>query len=220
MKRLFAKGSKQVAGSSPVHPASLSSTYEIPLRFLSRGVELRAPSGKRRKRQALTGKNFLRRWHYPAGSGITVSEIINRSEGAKFGHSYRVTVPARLAGMRRFKQFASIETAEKWAAEQNAGIQQEGKKHFQLTPAQREAAIVAFSLLEGTGLTLAEAVSLAKKHHQPSAGALTVTQVVEKLLLEKESENLRERSVRDLRSPMIPLTHLTLAHMLRYDTTC
>jgi hypothetical protein len=55
---------------------------------------------------------------------------------------------------------------------------------------------------------------------QPSAGALTVTQVVEKLLLEKESENLRERSVRDLRSPMIPLTHLTLAHMLRYDTTC
>ena len=127
-------------------------TYGIPLKFLSRRVTLRAPSGTRRKRTARTGKNFLRRWHYPAGSGITVSEIINRSEGAKFGRSYRVTVPARLAGVRRFKQFAAIETTEKWAAEQNAGIQQDGKKHFQLTPALREAAIAAFALLEGTGL--------------------------------------------------------------------
>ncbi len=79
----------------------------------------------------------MRRWQYPAGSGITVSELINRSEGTDFGRSYRVTVPARLAGVRRFKLFASIETAEKWAGEQNAGIKQDGKKHFQLNPAQR-----------------------------------------------------------------------------------
>jgi len=149
---------------------------------------------------ATTGKNRLRRWEFPAGSGIRVREIINRSAGADFGLSYRVTIPARIAGMRTFKQFASLESAENWAKEQHDGAARDGRKHFLLTPSHREDAIAALSLLEGTGLTLAQAVALAKKHHQSAVGNISVRIAVDKLLIEKEAENLRERSVRDLRN--------------------
>jgi len=149
---------------------------------------------------AKTGKNKLRRWEYPAGSGIRVSEIINRRDGLDFGLSYRVTIPERLAGIRRFKQFGTVESAETWAKEQHDGIKKDGQKHFLLTPTQREDAIAALSLLDGTGLTLAQAALLAKRHHAPPAGALTVAAVIKKLVSEKEAENLRERSVRDLRN--------------------
>lgn len=53
---------------------------------------------------------------------------------------------------------------------------------------------------DGTGLTLAEAATLAKNQHQPPAGALTVTDAIKSLFAEKEAENLRARSVRDLRN--------------------
>ena len=71
---------------------------------------------------AQTGKNKLRRWEFPAGSGIGIREIINRNAGADQGLSYRVAIPARLAGSRQFRQFASIETAEAWAKQQNFAV--------------------------------------------------------------------------------------------------
>lgn len=147
---------------------------------------------------AQTGKNKLRRWEHPAGSGIRVREIINRYAGTDGGLSYRVTVPARLAGARQFKQFKTIETAEAWAKEQHDGAKKDGQKHFSLSPSQREDAIAALSLLEGTGLSLVQAVALSKKHVHSPAGKVTVRDAVKLLVAEKESENLRERSVRDL----------------------
>jgi len=149
---------------------------------------------------AQTGKHKLRRWEFPAGSGIRVREIINRYSGVDGGLSYRVTVPVRVAGVRQFKQFTSVENAESWAKEQHAGAKTDGHKHFLLTPSQREDAISALSLLEGTGLTLPQAVALAKKHLRSPAGSVTVKDAVDRLVAEKEAENLRERSVRDLRN--------------------
>ena len=149
---------------------------------------------------AQTGKNKLRRWEHPAGSGIRVREIINRYAGNDGGLSYRVTVPARLAGARQFKQFPSLEAAESWAKEQHDGAKKDGQKHFSLSPTQREDAIAALALLEGSGMTLAQAVALAKKHLHSPAGNVTVKDAVNRLVVEKESENLRERSVRDLRN--------------------
>jgi integrase len=149
---------------------------------------------------ALTGRNKLRRWEHPAGSGIRVREIVNRFLGVDRGLSYRVTVPARVAGRRQFKQFPSVEEAEKWAKEQHEGAKKHGQKHFLLSSSQREDAITALSLLEGTGLTLAGAVAVAKKHLPSPAGSTTVNDAVKRLLAEKEAENLRERSVRDLRN--------------------
>jgi len=149
---------------------------------------------------AQTGKNKLRRWEFPAGSGIRVREIINRHSGADGGLSYRVTVPARVAGTRLFKQFTSVENAEGWAKDQHAGAKKDGQKHFLLSPSQREDAVAALSLLEGTGLTLAQAVALAKKHVRSPAGNLTVKAAITGLISGKEAENLRERSVRDLRN--------------------
>ncbi|MFA6285990.1 MAG: phage integrase SAM-like domain-containing protein [Opitutaceae bacterium] len=149
---------------------------------------------------AKTGKNHLRRWEYPAGSSIRVREIINRYGGVDSGLSYRVTIPARLAGKRRFKQFTNVEAAEAWAKDQHDGILKDGQKHFKLTPAERDDALLALSALEGTGLSLSQAAALAKKHHRPSAGQFTVRQIVDKLLAEKEAENLRQRSLGDLRN--------------------
>jgi integrase len=149
---------------------------------------------------AKTGKNHLRRWEFPAGSGIRVSEIINRQGGADFGRSYRVTIPGRLAGTRQFKQFAGLESAEAWAMEQFAGFRKEGERHFTFTPAHREDAIAGLEILAGTGLTLKAAAVFAKRHHQLPTGNLTVQEVVNKLVAEKQAENLRERSVRDLKN--------------------
>jgi integrase len=149
---------------------------------------------------ARSGKNKLRSWEYPAGSGIRVREIINRSDGADFGLSYRVTIPARVAGERQFKQCASLETAEAWAKEQFEGFRKDGQKHFTLTTSQRDDALAAIDVLAGTGLTLKEAALFAKKHHQMPTGNLKVQEVINQLVTEKEAENLRERSVRDLKN--------------------
>jgi integrase len=99
-----------------------------------------------------------------------------------------------------FKQFTSVENAESWAKEQHAGAKKDGQKHFLLSPSQREDAIAALSLLEGTGLNLPQAAAFAKKHIQSPVGRVTVKEAVNKLVAEKEVENLRERSVRDLRN--------------------
>lgn len=104
---------------------------------------------------AQTGKNHLRRWEHPAGSGISICEIINRYSGIDGGLSYRVTVPARLAEERKFKQFGALDAAEAWAKQQDEGIKADGKKHFLLALGQREDALLALSILEGTGLSLA-----------------------------------------------------------------
>ena len=51
---------------------------------------------------ARSGKGSrTRAWEFPAKSGIWISEILNRTKGEVFGASYRVTVPAKLAGSNR-----------------------------------------------------------------------------------------------------------------------
>ena len=105
-----------------------------------------------------------------------------------------------MAGQRRLQQFSTLEKAEEWAKEQHDGIEADGRKHFLLSHKHREAAIAAISLLEGAGLTLSQAAALAKKHHHTGVGSVTVRDAVDRLLAVKEAEDLRERSVRDLRN--------------------
>jgi len=149
---------------------------------------------------ARTGTNHLRRWEYPAESGIMIREIINRHSRRDGGLSYRVTIPARIAGTRQFKQFVSLDKAEKWAVEQDQGAKKYGQKHFLFTPVQRDDAIAALSLLTGTGMTLKQAAAIARQHCHTPAGKLTVKAAVEQMVKEKEAENLRERSTRDLKN--------------------
>ncbi len=161
---------------------------------------MRAPSGIRRKRMASTGKSGLRRWEFPTGSGIRIQEIINRNAGSDHSLSYRVTIPARLSGVRQFRQFPTVEAAEEWASFQSRGIAEHGRRHFVLTPQQRDDAIDALTLLDGTSLTLVEAAKLARNAYHPPAGGITVADAIGKLLGEKDAENLRDRSVRDLKN--------------------
>jgi len=149
---------------------------------------------------ARSGKNKLRNWEFPTGSGIRVRELINRSSGSDFGLSYRVTIPERIAGARQFKQFPTVDAAETWAKAQHQAIKADGKKHFLLTSIQREEVFSALSILNGTGLTLPQAAALAKRHHLPTGGKKSVQEAVKQMLVAKESENLRDRSIADLRA--------------------
>jgi hypothetical protein len=72
----------------------------------------------------------LKGWNYPAGSDIRIREVINRSDGKDYGVSYRVSIPAKLAGQRILKQFADAEFAEKWAASQYQSLRESGQRHF------------------------------------------------------------------------------------------
>ena len=114
--------------------------------------------------------------------------------------SYRVTVPRKVAGKRLFKQFRALDQAENWAQKQQQGAVKDGQRHFSLSPSQREDAVAALSLLEGLGITLTQAVELAKKNLPAATSNLKVKDAVKALIAEKEAENLRERSIRDLRN--------------------
>ncbi len=149
---------------------------------------------------ARSGKSGLRRWEFPAGSGIRVQEIINRYVGKDHGVSYRVTIPARFSGVRLMRQFPSMDAAEAWATSQNREITENGRRHFALTPQQRDDALEALKILDGTGLTLANAAKTARSAYHPPAGGQTVSVAISNLLAEKGGQNLRARSVQDLKN--------------------
>lgn len=182
-----------------------STTYETPTSFLSKRARVRAAHGKSRKALANKDQSPLKGWEYPAGSGIRIREVINRYEGKDYGVSYRVSIPAKLAGKRILKQFADSEAAEKWAKKQHKGLAAHGQQHFvELTATQRDDALKALSVLQKAGLTLTQAAEIAKEHHRPAAKVITIGEAIKVMLAEKESENLRRRSICDLRNRLKP----------------
>jgi len=193
-----------MAGSTPALSTTLPTTYETSTKFLSKRARVRAANGKNRKALANKDQSPLKGWEYPAGSGIRIREVINRFNGKDCGISYRVSVPAKLAGRRILKQFSDPDLAEKWAKEQHGGLKATGRQHFDLTPAEREDAIDALALLKETGLSLTQAVKLAKQHFRSATEAVTVENAIKIMLAEKEAENLRPRSIRDLRNRLKP----------------
>ncbi len=192
------------AGSNPALSATPSTTYGILTKFLSKRARVRAAHGKSRKALANKDQSPLKGWEYPAGSAIRIREVINRSDGKDFGVSYRVSIPAKYAGKRVLKQFADTEAAEAWAKEQYDGFVANGQAHFELTATEYDEAIKALVVLRETGLSLLEAANFTKDHYKPADKAITVEAAVEKLLAEKAAENLRPRSIRDLRNRLRP----------------
>jgi hypothetical protein len=57
-----------------------------------------------------------------------------------------------------------------------------GSTVFELSSAQINEAVAAFKRLKGTtiGMTLAEAIDYAIKHHRPDAGVISVAEAIEK----------------------------------------
>ncbi len=143
----------------------------------------------------------LKVWEFPKGSKITIGEIINRTLGKDYNGSYRVCIPRRVSGTKRIlRQFPTKEAAFKFAEQEFSGKQQYGERHFALTSPQREEALQAINILQGTEISLISAARFAVKHLKPPAGEITVQDLLTQFLEEKATMNLRERSLRDLRS--------------------
>jgi integrase len=148
-----------------------------------------------------TKHNNLASWEHPEGSRIKVEEILNRTRGNDYNGSYRVCIPRKVSGAKRFfRQFRTKDEAFAFAEGEYTGKEEQGKRYFALTAGQREDALQALSVLKGSGINLTEAARCAEKHLRPKGGIITVESLIKDLLAEKERLQLRERSVRDLRS--------------------
>ena len=142
----------------------------------------------------------LNLWEHPKGSGITIEEIINRTNGKDFGGAYRVCIPKKVSGTKRFyRQFKSKKDAFKFAEGENKGKQESGSRYFALTTAQREEALQSFGLLKGTGITLIDATGYAIKHLKPKGGDITINSLLIEFFDEKKTLKLRPRSIEDLK---------------------
>lgn len=145
----------------------------------------------------------LKRWEFPAKSGIRIAEVLNRSGGVDFGVSYQVTVPAKLAGTRKRKQFATQEEAETFAAGELETLRDHGREFQSLGPAEKREVAMVIDLLRPSGISLLEAAQFALKHMRPTTGDRTVQQVVNELQAQKkgwlESGSIRPKSEQDFR---------------------
>jgi len=148
-------------------------------------------------------------FEYPKGSGIHICQIRNKTRGSAsregFGHSYRVRIPARLAGgARKDRQFRDINEARNFARDEYANLAALGEEFSMLDKNQRRIAVRATRYAKQHGLDLMDAVEFASSRLNPEGGERTVDQVVDEFITIKEARaakgDLRERSLRDARS--------------------
>lgn len=154
-------------------------------------------------------RSKLKKWEHPLKSGIWILEVLNRSKGRDgevqtFGASYQVVVPAKLAGKRTRKQFATQQDAEEFATDQATTIKKHGQDFADLTPTLRREISASLERLKPSGVGLLEAVEFAVRHMRPSGGDRTVAQVVSETVGQKKAwhaaGSLRERSFKDYRT--------------------
>lgn len=145
----------------------------------------------------------LKEWEHPLKSGIRIAEVLNRSNGESFGVSYRVSVPAKLAGVRKRQNFSALEDAESFAADQLETIRKRGQDALVLTPAERRETVAAVELLRPAGIGLLEAVEFAIKHMRPAGGERSIDQLVTEMTAMKQrwldTKEIRARSFRDFK---------------------
>lgn len=150
-----------------------------------------------------TGQRKLKQWEHPPKSGIWIAEVLNRSGGESFGVSYKVTLPAKLAGTRQRKQFSTQALAEEFAASEQDRLKRHGQEGLSLTPAERREVATAMERLAPAGIGILEAVEFALRHMRPEGGDRTVKEVVDEMIAMKKgwlaSGELRPSSFRDFK---------------------
>lgn len=121
---------------------------------------------------------------------------IRRRNGIK----WRAQLGKRFTGsQRQTKDFDTLADAQQWifgdAQKQKAdsGLsliqlkQQAGQEAFQLKSAQLSEAISAFKRLDGSGMTLTEAINFALKQSRPDAGVISMAEAI-KLALSRKTK--------------------------------
>jgi hypothetical protein len=113
-----------------------------------------------------THKPRPRTWEHPAGSGIKISELPNKTGGKRYGVSYRVRIPATLlgkTGVRETHQRKTRAEAERLAEDRLLALRAHGTNFAELpAKAQKEAAI-AWGMLKEHGISLVESAEAAIK---------------------------------------------------------
>lgn len=146
-------------------------------------------------------KTAPRTWEHPAGSGIKISELPNKTAGKVYGVSYRVRIPAELlgkTGVRETHQRKTQAEAERLAEDRLLALRAHGTSFAELpAKAQKEAAI-AWGMLKEHGLSFVECAEAAIKALRPEGGQRTVAQVLTEL---SDSKKARfERGELDMRT--------------------
>lgn len=146
-----------------------------------------------------------RTWEHPAGSGIKISELPNKTGGKVFGVSYRVRIPAELlgkTGIRETHQKKTLVDAERFAEDRLLALKTHGTSFADLPPKAQKEAAMAWGLLSTHGVSFIEAAEVAtklKKHgldfHKavdaavstllPSGGQRTLAEVLVELRTSK-----------------------------------
>jgi integrase len=164
----------------------------------------------------------LRSWKLQRG--ITIRERLNGAGSV----SFRLEIPAKVAGSRRIAQFKVFDDAEREAGRALANKEHLGRSGFLLTKGQMDDALKALGLLSEFNVTLTQAAEYYTKYAKPERGDVTLSQLAELFLDEKRKGTaakrglpLRERSLADLESRIGAFTAVhgeKLAKTLRGDT--
>jgi integrase len=148
-------------------------------------------------KRALKEKN--RPWRTDCGIRIRPLRGKRDPLTKEYSYTYRVEVPGSITGRRKLKIFKTPAEAEAYASLMHVQRQNHGLSAFALTDAQRADAKQAFEVLSAfPQVTLTEVAQFYRKHFMPEGGDVTVKQLVDLYLDEKEKEKLKERSIRDL----------------------
>jgi ribosomal protein L7/L12 len=148
--------------------------------------------------RALTPKRTKRR-HDCRSPGESLRFAIQKPTGTK----WRVQLGKRFTGGRRVTHdVSSIQAAKEWIFSDAQKLKADpgslldlkaraGSTVFELSSAQINEAVAAIKRLKGTtiGMTLAEAIDYAIKHHRPDAGVISVAEAIEKALARKKSKS-------------------------------
>src|SRR3954464_5789343 len=144
-------------------------------------------------------KEKNRPWRSAGGIRIRPLKGKRDPETKQHIYTYRVEVPGSITGKRKLKIFKTPEDANAYASLMHVERQNQGLAAFSLSDAQRADARQAFNLLAPfPGVTLAKVAEFYKQHFLPEGGDVTISQLINLYLEEKEQEELKERSLQDL----------------------
>jgi hypothetical protein len=121
----------------------------------------------------------LRSWKL-AGR-LVIRELANASGNI----SFRLEVPAKVAGKRRQLQFRTFAEAQAEAASTLEHKEQNGLAGFTLSKQQYDDATRALAILQPFGVTLEHAANYFAKHEKPKCGDITLSALVDLYVEEK-----------------------------------
>jgi len=171
--------------------------------LLAHSPETQPAAARKRLPKATTFSKVtgLRSWEL--ARGITIRERLNGSGSI----SFRLEIPAKVAGTRRIVQFKEYDDAEREAERALQNKEQFGRSGFLLSKTQMDDALKASGLLAEFNVSLTQAAEYYIKYAKPAGGDVTLNRLAELFLEEKRKGTaakrglpLRERSLADLES--------------------